>query len=540
MTPLKLSLHNFLSYQNPKPLDFSTFDLGVLLGENGAGKSSILEALTWAVWEKTRATSTDDLIHQGCQEMWVDFSFEHEGQTYRIFRRRDKRKEGRSSLEFQILDKKKGLLGDSWKTITESTLRLTQDKITQTLKLPYEIFINTSYLRKGRADEFTIKTPAERKKILGEILGLEEWWGLEEKVKNKIKLIENQAEAIHFQIESLKKQVSVEPETKKEFQDALSDKKNLQQKQKIMEDKFQKLDYQKRKSDLAESRINDLRDKLQDVQENLKRLEGEKVKNILEIKNFCQILKDKVQIEKKIKDLQLLKKQLFLIESRQESYQKLKEKLIYYEHQKAELEFRMAKIEKIATCPTCLRKMTNEEAKKIIQMLLDNFKKIILPQKMKIENQLEKLNYNPKIHQELRQDFAALENVEDKKRNLAVAETNIENLKKMNNKIAQDIKNFFLKRHQIIKIGKVLKTEFQKLQNITPEWTNVRERIEKEQQSLLLIQGKLGGLEQSLKDIVIKKDELQAKERALLKNEKEKTVLGELQEAFGKNGIQAM
>src|SRR3990167_7906778 len=138
--------------------------------------------------------------------MWVDFSFEHEGQTYRIFRRRDKRKEGRSSLEFQILDKKKGLLGDSWKTITESTLRLTQDKITQTLKLPYEIFTNTSYLRQGKADEFTIKTPAERKAILGEILGLDDWKTLEEKTKEKIKNYSIEKESLNYQIESFKKQ----------------------------------------------------------------------------------------------------------------------------------------------------------------------------------------------------------------------------------------------------------------------------------------------------------------------------------------------
>ncbi|MBI3261375.1 AAA family ATPase, partial [Candidatus Berkelbacteria bacterium] len=167
MIPVKLTLHNFLSYADAE-LDFGPFDLAVLTGPNGVGKSSLLEAITWCVWEQARA-SANELIRQGEQVMWTEFIFEHEGGVYRIVRRRvRKSRGGETTLEFQVRDKKQETRNqelETWQSLTEGTIRLTQEKIVSTLRLPYEIFVNSSYLRQGHADEFTIKTPAERKAL---------------------------------------------------------------------------------------------------------------------------------------------------------------------------------------------------------------------------------------------------------------------------------------------------------------------------------------------------------------------------------------
>ncbi len=40
------------------------------------------------------------------------------------------------------------------------------------LRLSYDTFINSAFLMQGRADEFTVKPPNERKRVLGDILGL--------------------------------------------------------------------------------------------------------------------------------------------------------------------------------------------------------------------------------------------------------------------------------------------------------------------------------------------------------------------------------
>ena len=50
MIPLKLTLHNFLCYRDPAPLDFSGLHLACLSGNNGHGKTALLDAMTWALW----------------------------------------------------------------------------------------------------------------------------------------------------------------------------------------------------------------------------------------------------------------------------------------------------------------------------------------------------------------------------------------------------------------------------------------------------------------------------------------------------------
>lgn len=156
MIPVRLELQNFLAYRHPDPIDFEGLHVACLSGENGAGKSSLLDAITWTLWGKARGRSVDDLIHQGQREMRTALVFELEGLRYRVIRQR--RKEGRggsSLLEFQVCDAVDG----SWRSLSEHTLRETEGKIVQVLRLDYETFVNSAFIAQGRADEFTAKPP---------------------------------------------------------------------------------------------------------------------------------------------------------------------------------------------------------------------------------------------------------------------------------------------------------------------------------------------------------------------------------------------
>ncbi len=99
MIPLRLELRNFLPYREPAPLDFTGLHVACLAGENGAGKSALLDAITWALWGKARSNSADDLIHQGATEMRVALTFSLGGQTYQAIRQRKAGKAGQSLLE---------------------------------------------------------------------------------------------------------------------------------------------------------------------------------------------------------------------------------------------------------------------------------------------------------------------------------------------------------------------------------------------------------------------------------------------------------
>lgn len=231
-------LHNFMSYADAA-LDLSTISVACLSGQNGAGKSALLDAITWALWERARSSS-DGLIRVGEREMWVDLHFIYESHHYRVRRVRQRfsgkagsRMVTRGSLEFQVFDApdlkcevaatpaavenlescaahdsaktqthNKAALSvrqirsvceaGIWRSLTGPSMRETQKAICELLRMDFETFVNSAYLRQGRADEFTMRPPSERKQILGEILGLSYFDRLQERAKEKVRTLKAQ------------------------------------------------------------------------------------------------------------------------------------------------------------------------------------------------------------------------------------------------------------------------------------------------------------------------------------------------------------
>jgi exonuclease SbcC len=102
MLPIKLQLTNFMPYKDAE-LDFSGIHIGCLSGDNGAGKSSILDAMTWAIWGRARSKRDDELVRQGETEMQVEFTFALGPNVYRVIRgRKAGKKSGSGVLDFQV------------------------------------------------------------------------------------------------------------------------------------------------------------------------------------------------------------------------------------------------------------------------------------------------------------------------------------------------------------------------------------------------------------------------------------------------------
>ena len=182
MIPVKLKIRNFMCYRGDMPLfSFVGIHTACISGDNGNGKSALIDAITWALWGCARARSDDDLIHTGETEMNVEFDFAVGGQLYRIIRKRAKPK-GRSSSGQSSLDVL--IASDSgFKVISGDRITETQQKLIALLHMDYDTFINSAYLKQGHADEFTRQPPAKRKEVLTNILGLAFYDQLEERAK---------------------------------------------------------------------------------------------------------------------------------------------------------------------------------------------------------------------------------------------------------------------------------------------------------------------------------------------------------------------
>ena len=221
MIPLQLRISGFLSYRDPVEIDFTTFDLACISGQNGAGKSSLLDAMTWVLFGQARKRD-DSLVNLQSKAAEVVFTFEYEGNVYRVQRALPRGKN--TVLEFQIRESPAGtnmqnLKNVGWKPLTERTLRETQSRIEQTLRLDYETFINAAFFLQGNADQFTQQTASKRKEVLSNILGLEMWEIYRTLTLEKRKALEDDAGGIDGRITEIDTELAEEEPRKKRLKE---------------------------------------------------------------------------------------------------------------------------------------------------------------------------------------------------------------------------------------------------------------------------------------------------------------------------------
>jgi exonuclease SbcC len=212
-------MKNFMPYRENVPtLDFTGIHLLSICGDNGNGKSAIIDALTWALWGETRAKRDDDLIHQNANEMEVEFEFAVGEQHYRIIRKhsRPKRKgaSGQSSLTFQIAAE------NSFRSMDGDSIPQTQQKIIDVLHMDYSTFTNSAFLRQGHADEFTTSSPAKRKQVLVNILGLSYYDGFETQAKDIVRQREMLRAQLMVSIADIDRELQMKAAGEEELQNA--------------------------------------------------------------------------------------------------------------------------------------------------------------------------------------------------------------------------------------------------------------------------------------------------------------------------------
>ncbi len=214
MIPITLSISGFLSYRDPVEIDFTGFDLACIAGANGAGKSSILDAITWVLFGQARKRD-ESLINTQSETAEVTLTFAYEGNIYRVMRANPRGKTG--VVEFHIAQQDAGDKSSvrnpnplAWKPLTEHTTRVTQTRIEETLRLDYDTFVNAAFFLQGKADQFTQQRPADRKRILASILGLETWETLRQRTAQRRRNIEGEITVLDGRLSEINAELSEE------------------------------------------------------------------------------------------------------------------------------------------------------------------------------------------------------------------------------------------------------------------------------------------------------------------------------------------
>lgn len=194
MIPLKLKIRNFLSHAYSE-IDFSEFDVALVLGayddntdqSNGAGKSAIFEAISWALFGRSRHKRKDGVVKRDCKSCVVEFIFQIDDQVYKITRKRDKTL-GESDVVFEQK------VGNQYKSISCDTNTATDHKIVETINVSYDVFLNSVYFKQNDISMFAETTPSKRKDTLKSLLKMEKWDAYQKKASSMRSKLKSQIE----------------------------------------------------------------------------------------------------------------------------------------------------------------------------------------------------------------------------------------------------------------------------------------------------------------------------------------------------------
>jgi exonuclease SbcC len=166
--PTSLTVQGLTAYRQPVEIDFENLDLFAITGPTGAGKSSLVDAITFALFGKAPRVKGDvkDLISQGENQLKVDLYFRTNGNLYRVHR--STARKGQARVQFEHLDP----ATDAWQPL-EDRVREANAHIERVLQMDYEAFVRSVLLPQGEFQEFLAGDRDQRRKVLDGLLQLD-------------------------------------------------------------------------------------------------------------------------------------------------------------------------------------------------------------------------------------------------------------------------------------------------------------------------------------------------------------------------------
>jgi len=218
MRPLKLKLQNFTAFRAPAELDFTPLELYAIEGPTGSGKSSLLDAITFALYgevPRLGGKGLDALISTGESRLTVELEFEVGDSRYRVVRTKG-RKQAQSEVRFVRL-----LEGGAEQTVAQETKKKDlQATVTKVLGLSLESFKRSILLPQGEFDRFLKGSGRERQELLGSLIGLERFQEMGRWAGDKARTLDTQRKSLVSRLEG--EYASVTREAREQLEEVIT------------------------------------------------------------------------------------------------------------------------------------------------------------------------------------------------------------------------------------------------------------------------------------------------------------------------------
>jgi DNA repair protein SbcC/Rad50 len=195
MRPLRLDIEGFSTFRDRATVDFTDIDVVALVGPTGSGKSTIIDAITFALYGSVARYDDKGIvapvINQLSTEAKVRLDFQAGGKAYSAVRIVRRTKTGASTKEARLESDGEVLAGDP---------RGLDAAIRDLLGLDFERFNKTVVLPQGKFATFLHDKPADRQQLLRELLGLGVYERLGRQARQQAAVADNQLSILEPQL----------------------------------------------------------------------------------------------------------------------------------------------------------------------------------------------------------------------------------------------------------------------------------------------------------------------------------------------------
>ncbi|MDP6898329.1 MAG: AAA family ATPase, partial [Candidatus Nitrosopelagicus sp.] len=311
-----IELIDFLAHHDTK-LDFSN-DATVFVGQNGAGKSSIIDAITFSLFGTHMRKNNKSLIRRGANKSLVKVDFSANGKNYRTIRQID----AKGTLTAQFLEKN----GEEFIPIAEGERKQFGESMTEevekVLGINFEKLKIASIVQQGELNAIIKAKPKEFKELLNTIIGIDRLdiavQTMKEVVKEFRKSIQDKHGFDDTQIESLENKMN---EFEKEITDSRPKMKKLDEEKKVRESDIVKIEQEIEKDSTKEIQLRELENQKEELvsyaKDTIKKIQREVMeeeRKVNECKGCFSIVNKKEELKKEIskldKELRIITKEL--------------------------------------------------------------------------------------------------------------------------------------------------------------------------------------------------------------------------------------
>jgi exonuclease SbcC len=302
-----IELGDFLSHSETK-LDFDD-GVTVFVGHNGAGKSSIIDAITFSLFGNHTRKSNKGLIRRGSNQGFAKIEFSVNGRHYQTVRK---------------VDSKGGVVAKFSEMVNGETIEIAAGErrqfgesmtheVEKTIGLDFEKLKIASIVQQGELNSIIKAKPKEFKELLNAIIGIDKLDVASEAMKTANKgFREKIREDIGYDdthIDILQRELD---KHQKELEEATPQKEDLISKQNQLQEELSRLNTRLERDAPKGEKINILRQRKQDLQsyakeaiQQIQREITEKERKIKECRECFEHVGSKNELESKSERIEI-------------------------------------------------------------------------------------------------------------------------------------------------------------------------------------------------------------------------------------------